>query len=355
MIRHALAAIAASLLLSAPRLFAAETLSVAPPSPRAHVVVARNPAATVAFKPVPEIVDAMVQQAITNLTSKSTPQAAWLSLVATNEVIGIKVYTAPGSDTGTRPPVVAAVIRELLAAGFPTNHIVVWDRHELDLRRAGYFELAARFGVRVSGAAEAGFDAKTFYDTALLGNLVFGDLEFGKKEDGVGRKSFVSKLVSQQITKVLNIAPVLNHNGAGVAGNLFSLAMGSVDNITRFESSPARLATAVPEIYALPALGDRVVLNISDALVCQYEGEERGLLHYSVALNELRFSHDPVALDVLALQDLDRSRKGRAQPEVVADRELYKNAALLELGVAEPKQIDVTVLKPTQGDKTDTR
>lgn len=339
----------AGALLFCPPLPAAESLSLNLPSPRAQVVSTHNSLATAAFKPVPEIVDAMVNQAITNLTAKPTVAAAWASLAGTNETFGLKVYTAPGSRTGTRPAVAAAVIKGLLEAGVPTNHIIVWDRHEADLRRAGYFELAERFGIRVEGAAEAGYDAQTFYEAAMIGNLVYGDLEFGKKDEGVGRKSFVSKLVSQQITKIINIAPVLNHNAAGVAGNLFSLAMSSVDNTVRFEVTPARLATAVPEIYALPVLGDRVVLNISDALICQYEGEERGLLHYSVDLNEIRLSRDPVALDALALQDLERSRKARSQVELPSNWELYKNAALLELGVADLKHIDITTLKPLRG------
>jgi len=291
----------------------------------------------------------MMNQAITNLTGKPTVAAAWASLAGTNETIGLKVYSVPGANAGTRLPVAVAVIKGLLEAGVPTNHIIVWDRHESDLRRAGYFELVERFGIRVEGAAEAGYDEKTFYETALIGSLVFGDLEFGRKTDDVGKKSFVSKLVSQQMTKIINIAPDLNHNGAGVAGNLFSLALGSVDNTVRFEATPSRLATAVPEIYALPALGERVVLSITDALICQYEGEERGLLHYSVDLNELRLSRDPVALDMLALQDLERSRKARSQVELPSNVELYKNAALLELGVADPKHIDVTTLKPAQG------
>jgi len=339
---------AATLFICQP-LRAADGLSLPTPPPRAQVIAVSNPLATVAFTPVPEVVDAMMHQVITNLTSKPTVAAAWSSLAGTNETIGIKVYTGPGANAGTRLAVVAAVIKGLLEAGVPTNHIIVWDRHESDLQRAGYFGLVERFGIRVAGAAEAGYDEKTFYETALVGNLVFGDLEFGRKDEGVGKKSFVSKLVSQQMSKIINVAPALNHNGAGVAGNLFSLAIGSVDNTVRFEAAPARLATAVPEIYALPVLGDRVVLNISDALICQYEGEERGLLHYSVNLNEIRASHDPVALDVLTLQDLERSRKARSQVELPANTELYKNAALLELGVADLRHIDVTSLKPAQG------
>ena len=72
---------------------------------------------------------------------------------------------------------------------------------------------------------------------------------------------------------------------------------------------------AVPEIYALPALGDRVALNITDALIGQYEGGARGLLHYSSVLNQLWFSRDPVALDTLAIKELDRERRALDAPE----------------------------------------
>jgi hypothetical protein len=133
----------------------------------------------------------------------------------------------------------------------------------------------------------------------------------------------------------------MNHNEAGVFGNLFSLASGSVDNFARFEGDSDRLARAVPEIYALPALSDHVVLNITDALICQYLGEERSLLHYSAVLNQLRFSRDPVALDVLSLQELERQRKLANAAEPKVNHDLYDNAALLELGVSDPKQIDV--------------
>jgi hypothetical protein len=94
----------------------------------------------------------------------------------------------------------------------------------------------------------------------------------------------------------------------------------------------------------LPALSDRVVLNITDALICQYEGSERGLLHYSGVLNQLRFSRDPVALDVLSIKELDRQRRAAEAPEVKPDLDLYNNAALLELGVNDPKKIQVDTL-----------
>lgn len=307
----------------------------------ARVFIAHDPRATDAFEPNPDRVRVMVNSAITNLTAKPTVADAWRSLVSTNDVVGIKVFSEPGPNSGTRPAVAAAVVEGLLSAGLPPDHIIVWDKHQADLRLAGFFKLARRYGVRVAGSEQAGYDEKTFYDTPLIGNLVWGDLEFGKTGEGVGRKSFVSKLVAGQMTRIINITPLMNHNLVGVAGNLFSLAMGSVDNTTRFENSEPRLAVAVPEIYALPALSDHVVLNITDALICQYEGEERSLLHYSTVLNQIRVSRDPVALDVLSIQELTQQRERNGAPAVKVNMDLYSNASLLELGVSDTNKIEI--------------
>ena len=309
--------------------------------PVARVVSICDPEATDAYRPRPEVVRRMVNRAITNLTGKVTVAEAWRSLVSTQDTVGIKVYSVPGPNSGTRPAVVAAVIEGLLAAGLPPKHIIIWDKQTTDLRLAGFFDLGSRYGVRVAGSAQAGYDEKAFYDTPLLGNLVWGDFEFGKKGPGVGRKSFVSKLVSQEMTKIINITPLLNHNLVGVSGNLYTLAIGSVENLARFESEASRLATAIPEIYAMTNLSDHVVLSVVDALICQYEGQESGLLHYSTVLNELRFSRDPVALDVLSVRELERRRESAIASAGKTNMDLYSNASLLELGVSDLKRIQV--------------
>jgi len=348
--RRALALLLLLLLLGSAR--ATEPLLSGDTGPSARVLVVKDPQATDAFTTRPEIIRAMVNRGVTALSGKATVGEAWRGILSTQavanlarEVVGIKVYSLPGPNSGTRPAVVAAVIEGLLAAGLAPQNIVVWDRQLVYLRLAGFSDLCDRYGVRMAGSAEAGYDTNAFYDNPLLGNLVWGDVEFGRRGEGLGRKSFVSKLLTQEITKIINVTPLLNHNLAGVSGNLYSLAMGSVDNILRFESDADRLATAVPEIYALTVLNDRVVLNITDALVCQYEGGERGLLHYSATLNELRFSKDPVALDALSIKELDTLRQAAGAPAIKPNIELYSNAALLELGVSDLKRIRIDRLR----------
>jgi hypothetical protein len=318
---------------------AGETSSLLAPEKSSTVIAVHDGRATDAFRPQPERIRSMVECGLTNLTASATMRQAWRTLVSTQDVVGIKVFSAPGPNSGTRPAVVEVIINGLIAAGIPPQQILVWDRHQTDLRLAGYYDLTRSCGVRVAGAAETGYDEHAYYEAALLGSLVWGDLEFGKKGAGVGRKSFVTKLLTHDITKIINVTPLLNHDQAGVCGNLYSLATGSVDNTGRFESDVQGLATAVPEIYALTNLSDHVVLNITDALVCQYEGSERGLLHYSTALNELRFSRDPVALDTISINELEHQRELAHAPTNKPKADLYNNAALLELGTSDLKKI----------------
>jgi hypothetical protein len=296
-----------------------------------------------AYLPDNERVAATFDLGLTRFTRTDSAAAAWRSLVSTNDIVGIKVFSQPGPLTGTRPAVVAAIARGLLAAGLPPDHIIIWDKHAQDLRRAGFVKLGKSLGVRVAGAADAGFDTNTFYlpDSPVVGSLVWGDLEFGMKGEGIGKKSFVSKLVSRQMTKIISVAPLINQNEAGICGHFFSLCLGSVDNTRRFESDPDRLATALPEIYAMPIIGDRVVLNVTDSLIGQYQGGPAGYLQYSASLQQIWFSKDPVALDVLSLRELSRERKAVDVPPMFTNFEIYTNATFLQLGMDNPGQIQI--------------
>jgi hypothetical protein len=312
---------------------------------KSRVVMVEDAQATSAFEPEPAIVQDMVNRAVLKLTGKENVVLAWRAIVATQDVVGLKVFCAPGPTSGTRPAVVAAVVRGLLSAGLPPHNIVIWDKQLADLRAAGFDELARRYDVRLAGSANFGYDEKTFYSKQILGELGAGDYEFDKDGTRTGRNSYVSKLLTGDLTRIITITPLLNHNVAGVTGNLYSLAAGSVDNMIRFESQAERLAEAVPEIYALPALSDHVALCITDALIGQYQGENTSLIHYAKALNQIWMSKDPVALDVLAIQELDHEREARNMSAGRPNADLYHNAWMLELGTDDPAKVQIDLLR----------
>jgi hypothetical protein len=311
----------------------------------ARIVVVQGENLLEAFLPDEARVENAFNRGLTCFTRATTVSNAWRSLVSTNDLVGIKVFSTPGPVAGTRPAVVGAIVRGLLAAGLPPGRIVIWDRHESDLRNAGFYELGQSLGVRVAGAAEAGYDTNTFYlpDSPVVGQLVWGDSEFGltNKDLTLGKKSFVSKLVSRQMTKIISVVPLMNETSAGLCGHFFSLALGSVDNTRRFEGNPDRLAVALPEIDALPVIGDRVVLHVTDALLLQYEGGPEGYLQFSTVRNELWFGHDPVALDTMALKELMLQRRLLNSPRLPSNFAIYTNAVLLQLGVNDPSRIQI--------------
>jgi hypothetical protein len=313
----------------------------------ARIVIVQGENLLDAFLPYDDRVAEAFNFGLTHFTQTTNAAAAWRSLVTTNDIVGIKIFSAPGPLAGTRPAVVAAIVRGLLDAEMPPQNIVIWDRHAGDLRAAGFFALAEKFGVRAAGAAESGYDTNTFYlpDSPVIGALVWGDVEFGNTNYGVGKKSFVSKLVGQRLTKIISVTPLVNENNAGLCGHFYSLALGSVDNTRRFENDPDRLAVALPEIYALPALGDHVVLHVTDALLGQNQGGPASYLQYSTVLQQLWFSHDPVALDTLGLKELGHERRRLDAPPLPSNFQIYTNATLLQLGISDPARIQIEKIR----------
>lgn len=319
----------------------------------ARVVIVRHPKATITFAPQRDKIRGMVERGLSALWKTSNVAEAWRSCILPDDVVGIRVHSAPGKTSGSRPAVAAALLQSLLDSGHSASRIILWDRQLSSLQAAGYLSFQDELGIQVEGARQAGYDESAFYESSLIGALVWDDHEFGKTGEGIGRRSFVTKLLTQKITKIINLAPLLNHNRAGVCGNLVGLALAGVDNTLRFQSDSGRLAVAVPEIIALPEIGDRIVLNVVDALIAQYQGETQARLQDSAVLNELRFSADPVALDVLSIDELEKQRAQKGiSPSSHQNHALYENATLLQLGVSNPDSISVQwILMPSHSKK----
>ena len=304
-----------------------------------EIIVVQNKSAVSAYLADRNIVKDMVKNGLIKLTNTKDIKEAFAKIASTNEVVGIKVFSSPGPFSGTRPAVVAALISLMIESGFSPKNIIIWDKYLSDLQMSGYEKLANELGVRIAGAVQSGYDESVYYDKPLIGNLIYGDLEFGKKGEGIGRKSYISKLLTKEVKKIISIAPLLNHTIAGVCGHLFSITIGGVDNTFRFESSPERLNESVPEIFALPIFSDRTMLFITDALICQYEGGPESKLHYSIVPGKLMFSRDPVALDTISLIELNNQRIIGGFKSTKPNFEMFNNASLLELGISDTNKI----------------
>src|SRR5882724_12215477 len=59
---------------------------------RARVTMVEEPEATVTFNAQPGKMQPMIQRGLTHVTGTATLKAAWLSLISTQDTVGVKVF-----------------------------------------------------------------------------------------------------------------------------------------------------------------------------------------------------------------------------------------------------------------------
>jgi uncharacterized protein (DUF362 family) len=311
------------------------------------VVLVRNPSAVANNGVDPAKAQALVVAGIQSLAGESGEAAAWRHFVSSNDVVGIKISTQCGRLQSTRRAVVEAIARGLRAAGVSGTNIYVFDRDPLQMQAAGYLPVSGTNFMRVASVVDGtGWDANVYFQNNLAGKLIWGDLLFGKDNEMLSKRSHLPKLVTGTITKLINV-PVLQDNDAcGLAGCLYNLSMGMVDNTRRFETLGQRGDPMIAEICAMPQVRGKLVLNIMDGLIAGYAGGPGFKPQYSWNDGALYFSTDPVAIDSLCLEAID-ARRREAKVTLAGPQAVHiTTASHLGLGQSDRAKIDLVEIKP---------
>ena len=285
---------------------------------------------------VARMVDAVVQ----TVAGKPDIASAWRVFVDSKDRVGIKVSAAGAPVSSTHAEVVAAVAAGLVASGVDAKNIVIWDRLGRDIELAGYEELAARYKV-TSTDAEGGYDDKAKLLAAVMGKLIIGDVEFGRKRgDQVSSTSHVSRVLGG-VDKVVHVPALADSMHSGVRGALAGMVLDNLDNWRRLARPPHYGDPYLPEIYADPRLGGKVVLTILDALRPQYAGGPFPGAEFSVNYGAIFASRDPVAIDATGMRLLDDFRKDAKLPALSKITRWLDSAEVLGLGRADDAQIEL--------------
>jgi uncharacterized protein (DUF362 family) len=179
----------------------------------------------------------------------------------------------------------------------------------------------------------------------LRGELREGPVEKEKKKpramDNLSDESHLSSVLTRVVTKVINV-PVLSDNFfCGLSGALFNMTIQNLDNWRRLVQDPINGDPSIPEAYADPRIGDKVVFQIMDGLIALYAGAPFGDANYAIHYGTLLASKDPVAMDAVALQRIDEWRIG-AQMEPASKTAKYLPTAFsYGLGNADLRKIEV--------------
>ena len=334
--------------------------SVPRPLPARSIVYrAENSHAIGDYEVNPEIVRRMVDELVLAVTGQSNVASAWGSLVKSTDVVGIKVCANGAPLFSTHPAVVDAIEAGLMDAGVPPQNIVVWDREEKLLKLAGF--RARSNGYRLMWS-EKNYDLKVFVTSPVSGRLIYGDMLFVSKApdvlrearptpdkdkkkrfvlDNLSDQSHVSNVLTHVVTKVINVPVLSDHFFCGLSGALFNMTIQNLDNWRRLVQAPINGDPSIPEAYADPRIGEKVVLNIMDGLIALYAGAPIGDANYAIHHGTLYASKDPVALDAVALKKLDQWRT-EAQMEPASKTAKYlKTAVDYRLGNADLNKIEV--------------
>jgi hypothetical protein len=245
----------------------------------------------------------MMAQGMRTLTGAATTADAWRRFFQPSDVVGIKVNCGGFPHCISAYEIVAEVVRQLTGVGVPATQIYVYERFQNQMDECNYAPHLPE-GVQIVAAERAnrnvdnsGYDPATYLEADLFG-----------EED---TRSNIMRLVSQRLTKIVNIPNMKDHGATGVTGCLKNVAYGSFSNVARTHSrGKSHTYSVVGTLAAMEPLRSRTVLQIMDGLRGVWHGGPFArTTRYVFYPREIMFGTDPVAIDRLLLDIIDNERR----------------------------------------------
>lgn len=254
----------------------------------------------------------MMQRGITELTQAPSWIDAWRSLFVKGDVVGIKVSPVGGKKLCSDALVLQEILAGLGNAGVPARDVIVFSRYREEIISAGIDKWLPP-GVHWDAPSEKydeiqhdmdGYDPDHFMEMALI--KPGEDLN-----DPHMRRSYVARVVTRQINKLINLPVLKHHQSAGVTIALKNMSHGMVNNVNRSHVTATLNACGIfiPSVVSLPVIRDKAVLHICDAVKAGYHGGPGTNPKYIWEQKTLYFSTDPVALDKTGLKVIDAKRQ----------------------------------------------
>jgi hypothetical protein len=340
---------------SAPVSAATTKLGIPGPYP-GRVIEVHHPGSIVsgAYQAAP--ISDMMRKGMMSLTGAPSWTDAWKVFVERGDVVGIKVSPVGGKTLCSDALVLNQIIDGIKQAGVPARDIVVFNRYGRELQDAGIDKWIPD-GIRWTAASPAysefqldmdGYDRDQYMEMAAIKP---GD----DPNDAHFRRSYVAKVVAQQVNKVINLPVLKHHQSAGVTICLKNLSHGCVNNVNRSHVNPTANVCGIfiPSVVSLPVFRQKVVLHICDAVKASYHGGPGAKPKYVWEHQTMYFATDPVALDKVGLRTIDAKRAEVGMASIALSKpdndshwlncqpEHIELASFLGLGVFDDKKIDV--------------
>ncbi len=290
---------------------------------RARVIIARNNLIRNNRKSLDSSsVYNLLNNALENYYEIHPAKKIWAKLFSRNDVVGIKINCLAGRGISSSIELVDAIVENLLSVGTKKSNIIIWDRSNADLRKAGYKIQTRANMVRCFGNDYSGYTNK-LYESRSIG-------------------SFLSNILVHQCTAIINV-PVLKDHGIVGITNALKNFFGAIHNPNKYHGFTGN--PYIADVNLLPEIKNKLRLTIGDVLTAQYEGGPPFMPQWTWYYNGLIISTDMVAMDTIAWDIIEKKRAKKGFPSLKdAGREpIYiKTAGDKEhqLGIADLNKID---------------
>jgi uncharacterized protein (DUF362 family) len=321
-----------------------------------RVIAVQSPASIVAGQYQPAVIDQMMNRGMLELTGAPGWPDAWRALFEPGDVVGIKVSPVGGPKLCSDVSVLRRIVDGLEQAGVKRTDIIVYSRYRQEILETNIDKWLPD-GVRWAGASEQyndvqldmdGYDRDHYMEMALIKP---GD----DPNDSHFRRSYVAKVIAQQVNKFINLPVLKHHQSAGVTICLKNMSHGMVNNVNRSHLTPTLNACGIfiPSVVNLPVIRQKAVLQICDGVKASFHGGPGYKPQYVWEHKTMYFATDPVALDKTGLRAIDEQRARVGMASVALSKpdqfstflncqvEHIEIAGMLGLGVFEDKKIDV--------------
>jgi hypothetical protein len=250
-----------------------------------------------------EVVREMMTRGMRALTGAATARDAWRRFFEPSDVVGIKVNCGGYPHCISAYEIVAETVRQLRDVGVPLSQIYLYERFQNQLDEVNYTPYLPD-GIQIVAAERAnrntdnsGYDPATYLEADLFG-----------EED---TRSNMMRLVSQRVTKIVNIPNMKDHGATGVTGCLKNIAYGSFSNVARtHQRGKSHTFSVVGTLASIEPLRSRTVLQIMDGLRGVWHGGPFArTTRYVFYPRQIMFGTDPVAIDRLLLDIIEDKRR----------------------------------------------
>lgn len=248
--------------------------------------------------------------------------------------VALKIYTASGRGLETPKDLTRAVRTALENRGFSRENILLVDLSERQLRLAGYlppFRKKNDFFWEDSPviALDTGkhYHEKWFYENNLPTREFATGTESEWEDIANERKSFLPIPLLFDVDFWINLPVACDSPAIGVCAALGNATLWNAGNQKRFLDNPANAVHMAVSIATIPELRAKFELSILSLEKYQFIGGPVFNENYTLSEKQIWMSANPVILDFLIWQRMNRARAARGFKPIFPEPPLFSSAS----------------------------